>query len=460
MEVKSKRHLRIRAPFDCEKGLPYTEVVVEGKRLENCEQVVNPRKSGVRISSLYLHRIGLIRRFPFLLELISQRLNTPNKIVDQDELNVEKVKVDTLIVGSGVSGLIALERSNGFLITNDTITDFLIDPLNQETTLYNRVKRILKTFQDKIVPGDFMGKFSEGYLLRLKNKMIIVNPSRIIFAVGGRYLPPIFEGNDLPNVISRRLFLKRRSLYKKILVLGSSDDAIKTALISGSKVLTPKGVRLFSKKYLELADQRGVEVEEVERLKVKPRSAKLDVEWDKGSSEVEALVFAPVKQPKLEAIANAGCDYRFYPNMTIYMPDHDMDGFMKSCGHFVAGGARGIWDEEASAISAEAIFDPESSSELNARIRETSLHDYYARSFVAIKSPYLFSEGGYVCFCEDVLWNDMNQVIRMGYSNVEAVKRVGGIGLGECQGKVCTYVAGSILSSQTLITFRSPIYPM
>lgn len=48
----------------------------------------------------------------------------------------------------------------------------------------------------------------------------------------------------------------------------------------------------------------------------------------------------------------------------------------------------------------------------------------------------------------------------MGYDNVELAKRVGGIGLGECQGKVCTYVTGSVLSSQKLITFRSPLYPM
>ncbi|WP_409366408.1 ferredoxin [Metallosphaera sp. D4-4] len=459
MEVRSKRHNRVRAPFDCERGLPYTEINIDGKMVENCEPPTKFQGLSFPLSGMYLHRVKLLRTFPWLLEKVAERMNVPEGYSTAEDYNVERVSVDTLIVGSGLSGLTALSKSKAMLVTNDLYTDLFDDPLNQGELL-GKVKDIIKQNESRVIQGDFLGKFTEGFAVRTGKKLVLVSPSRVIFAVGGRYLPPIFEGNDYPNVISRRLYLKRRSAYRRIVVLGSSDDAIKTSLVSGGKILTPRGVRLFSRRYLELAETRGVEIEEVDSLKVKPRDGKLFVEWNSGNLLVDAVVFAPVKQPRLEPIANAGCEYRLYPNMGLYVPEHEMDGYMRSCGHFVVGGARGILDEETSMLSGEAPFSAEALSTLASHLKETPLHEYYTRNFVSVKSPYYYSPGGYACFCEDVLWSDVEQVMKMGYDNVELTKRVGGIGLGECQGKVCTYVTGSIMSSQRLITFRSPLYPM
>ncbi|BCS92199.1 ferredoxin [Metallosphaera javensis (ex Sakai et al. 2022)] len=459
MEVRSKRHGRIRAPFDCEKGLPYTEVNLNGKLVENCEPVTGLKGFSLPFSGMYLHRVKFIRHVPWLLEKIAERMNVPERYSALEEYAEERINVDTLIIGSGLSGLTALSRSKGILVTNDLFTDLFDDPLHQGE-LVSKIKEVIKQNESRIIQGDFMGKFTEGFVVRAGKKLLLISPSKVIFAVGGRYLPPIFEGNDYPNVISRRLYLKRRSIYSKVVVLGSSDDAIKTALVAGAKILIPREVRLFSRRYLELAETKGVEIDEVNFLRVKPKDSKLSVEWDRGNQLVDAVVFAPVKQPRIESMANAGCEYRFYPNMGIYLPEHEMDGYMRSCGHFVVGGARGIWDDEASMLSGEAPFNPEALSFLSYHLKEMPLHEYYTRNFVSVRSPYYYSPGGYACFCEDVLWSDVEQVTKMGYDNVELAKRVGGIGLGECQGKVCTYVTGSVLSSQKLITFRSPLYPM
>ncbi|WP_252896595.1 hypothetical protein [Metallosphaera hakonensis] len=249
MEVKSKRHLRIRGPFDCEKGLPYTEIQNGDKRIENCTPISPERTGlGLRLSNLALHKIKLVRRVPWILERISRNMNVPDSYPAEEELKEEKLKMDTLIIGSGLSGLFALNRTNGLLVTNELFTDIFDDPTNTNGELLHKSKEIIKSNAERIISGDFLGKFSEGYLVRTKGKIIMISPSRIVFAVGARYLPPIFEGNDYPNVISRRLYLKRISNYKKVIVLGSFDDAIKTALLSNAKILTPRGVRLFSKK--------------------------------------------------------------------------------------------------------------------------------------------------------------------------------------------------------------------
>ncbi|QKQ99975.1 ferredoxin [Metallosphaera tengchongensis] len=462
MEVRSKRHLRVRAPFDCEKGLPYTEVVTSQGRLENCAPIETiGRNVFPYFSNMNLHTLKIIRRFPKILEIVARRLNVPGSYSNNEEYSVEKIQVDSLIVGSGIAGLVSLDNTkNGFMITNSVYTDFFDDPLNLGSPILEKLKDIIKSNNERILVGDFLGKFNEGYLIRHSNKLILVTPKKLIFAVGARYLPPIFEGNDYPNVISRRLYLKRKSSYEKVIVLGSTDDAIKTGLVAKSKVLTPKSTKLFSRSFVERAESTGIEIEEVEHIKVRRTGKKLEVLWDKGSTIVDAVVFAPVKQPRLESIANSECGYKYYPNLGVYLPDHEMDGYMRSCGHFVVGGARGIWDEELSFLSGETPFNPDASSEINAKIKDTPLRNFYTRDFVAISSPYLYSNAGYACFCEDVLWKDVLMSQSMGYKDVEMVKRVAGIGLGECQGKVCTYVVGSILNSEKLITFRSPLLPL
>jgi BFD-like [2Fe-2S] binding domain. len=460
LEVRSKRHGRVRVPFDCERGMPHTEAIVKGIRVDMCgEDWPRPKDTGLKISGLLLHKLKLVRYTPWLLQEISTRLNIPSSYTAED-YTLDKMNVDTLIVGGGTSGIFALRRTKGLLIANDLETDVLLDPMTETSDLANTVKQTLKSESSRILKGDFLGKFSEGYLLRVERRLILVNPSKIIFATGGRYLPPIFEGNDLPHVISRRLYLRRRKRYNKVLVLGSSDDAVRTAIVAKGKVLTPEGVKLFSRRGLELIEEHGVEVEEVKWLRVKAKSESLEATWDKGQGKFDAIVFSPVKQPRVEPIANSGCAYKFYPNMGIYLPEHDMDGYMKECNHYVTGGGRGIWWEELSALSGTTPFDPEAVQQLKEGLKETTLRQYYTNDFITVKSPYLYGEGGYMCLCEDVTYEDIMEVVRKGYVDVEAIKRTTGLATGMCQGKACSYIAGSVTRSNSLITFRSPLLTM
>ncbi len=73
----------------------------------------------------------------------------------------------------------------------------------------------------------------------------------------------------------------------------------------------------------------------------------------------------------------------------------------------------------------------------------------------------------FVCLCEDVSEHELRRVIRSGYSDIEEVKRITGIGTGPCQGKQCIHILRRILSEETgkpmheipLPTLRPPFDP-
>ena len=74
----------------------------------------------------------------------------------------------------------------------------------------------------------------------------------------------------------------------------------------------------------------------------------------------------------------------------------------------------------------------------------------------------------FVCLCEDVTVDELKSVIRRGFTDIEDVKRITGIGTGPCQGKQCMHVFRQILAEEIgagidvvpLTTFRPPIVPI
>ena len=42
-----------------------------------------------------------------------------------------------------------------------------------------------------------------------------------------------------------------------------------------------------------------------------------------------------------------------------------------------------------------------------------------------------------VCFCEDLTEEDVLEAIRLGYDDIETLKRYAGFSTGPCQGKTC-----------------------
>lgn len=74
----------------------------------------------------------------------------------------------------------------------------------------------------------------------------------------------------------------------------------------------------------------------------------------------------------------------------------------------------------------------------------------------------------FVCLCEDVTVEELRKAIRRGFTDIEEVKRITGIGTGPCQGKQCLHVLRLILSEETgvpldeipLTALRPPVQPV
>ncbi len=452
--IKSKKHKRYRFPKDCEEGLPYTEIIENGKRIKVCEKFDKyfPSSYGFQLpisfNSSIIHSKFI--RSQFILSNIPKFLNLPEYYEREQEIRTEiNNKITEIIIGGGVSGFSALEScKNCVLISPNFDDEIFLDPISEDD-LKNRIKSIIKENNNRIIEGKFIGKFDEGLVFRLKDRYLIIrNPTKVILASGSRFLPPIFPGNDLPGIISRRMYLKFLNLFKNVVVIGSTDDAIRTALIFKSKIILRKGTENFSKKYLELAENNGIDFLKVTKLSASRKGNKIVLIHDYGKEVVDAVVFAILRQPRIEIASNLGIEY--YRRAHIYLPVSDIKGKVNDT-YYVVGGMRGINDYELSFMSGKAIFN-NNVDEFISKLKET-----YIYQEKDTESPYFFGNG-YVCECEDIKLNEIQEQQKRGYKTVEEMKRTLGISTGYCQGKICSFLAGDYLNSNKLITFRSPLY--
>jgi bacterioferritin-associated ferredoxin len=71
----------------------------------------------------------------------------------------------------------------------------------------------------------------------------------------------------------------------------------------------------------------------------------------------------------------------------------------------------------------------------------------------------------FVCRCEDVTLEEVEQAIAKGFTDVESIKRYTGFGTGWCQGKGCVALCAEVmerhgLSMEQPFTARSPLQPL
>lgn len=74
----------------------------------------------------------------------------------------------------------------------------------------------------------------------------------------------------------------------------------------------------------------------------------------------------------------------------------------------------------------------------------------------------------FICLCEDVTVDELRNAIRRGYTDIEEIKRITGIGTGPCQGKQCLHIFREVLAQETgvglvdipITTLRPPVVPI
>ena len=449
--VISKKHRRVIGISYIEPGLPNVEAIINGKRINLVEELHNESPIFKLPFDIELfHRNRLVRK---LTPLLSNLQNLPNRYDKLQNVNkiVEKINVKKLIIGGGTAGIFSLDRET-LLIGEEFIGDIEYDesplPQIERNEVIRKLKEKIKAFENRIIKGRYLGKFDEGLLFETDNKFLLVNAENIIVAAGGRTLRPIFKNNHIPGIVSRELYLKKlKEKYKKIIVLGFTNISIRTALNSEKATLIyPRGVKpVFSKFYLEKAGEKGIQIVEGDITHVEKEKDKIKVITDKGEFNGDLIVFSTVKQPRVEITANLGLHYRFNKTLHIYQP-------LDSEKIRVVGGNIGISNDFVSIMSSDNSLDLNICREYDPGVCEETIEQE--------KSPYLYGEEGMVCECEDLDLKDISFALKLGFNDVESIKRITGLGTGHCQGKVCTYLVGSITKSNTLITFRSPLYPV
>lgn len=70
-----------------------------------------------------------------------------------------------------------------------------------------------------------------------------------------------------------------------------------------------------------------------------------------------------------------------------------------------------------------------------------------------------------ICRCEDVTLDDIEEVIKRGYTSMEEIKRITRCGMGQCQGRTCRTLLLAELAKFTktgpgdikITSFRPPV---
>lgn len=448
--VTSKRRRRTIGISYIEPGLPHVEIIINGKKINVAENPYNEH-SIIRIpfNIQLFHRNLVVRK---LTKYLSSLQQLPDKYLEYKNKKIEKLHVKKLIIGGGTSGISSLDEGS-LLITRDLIGDFEYDnspiPEMDRNELFYKIKEKIKTYNEKIIIGTFIGKFDEGLLFELNNKYLLVSTEKILVSVGGRTIRPLFKNNYTLGIVSREFYLKKlKQKYKHITVLGFTNIAARTALnAEKALILIPRDIKLrISKFYLEQLEEKGIEVINDDILNVKKRKNEIEIITQKNNKLISDLVvFSVVKQPRIEISFNLGLDYKFNEALHIYQPISN--NTIKA-----TGGALGIMDEYVSFLSGIDSLE-------NSLVREYE-PGLLGEEPYQLKSPYKYGNDGLICECEDLDMKDIYFSLSLNLNDVESIKRVSGLATGHCQGKVCSYLTGSLVKSQRLISFRSPLYPV
>ncbi|BFH73245.1 (2Fe-2S)-binding protein [Sulfurisphaera javensis] len=447
--IVSKRKRRVIGISYIEPGLPHVEIMLNGKKI-NIVDTSHIENSYIRLpfNVKLFHKNFIVRKLSITL---SKFQKLPDRYIENKKKEIKRIEVERLIIGGGTSGLSALDK-NSLLITREILGDIEFDesliPEIEREELLSKMKEKVKEYESRIINGNFIGKFDEGLLFETDYNYLLVNPKEIIIGVGGRTLRPIFKKNFIQGIVSRELYLKRlKDKYNNIIVLGFTNITARTALnAKKATIIYPKGIKLImSNFYKKLIEEEGIEIVNDDIIDIKRNKDGIKVITKDGRTiQGQLVVFSVTKQPRIEVTYNIGLNYKFNRSLHIYQPESNEA--IKAIG-----GTLGIMDEYVSYLSGINSLDQRVIKEY-----EPGLID----SLTQEKSPYLFGDSGMVCECEDLDLEDVSFAIQLGFNNVEGIKRITGLGTGVCQGKVCSYLAGSLTESNTLISFRSPLYPV
>jgi sarcosine oxidase, subunit alpha len=291
--------------------------------------------------------------------------------------DVEHRHVEVLVIGAGRSGRAAAARhvaeGREVVVVDERAENAGLTILGAEV----------------IAPATALGIY-EGQLVPVHADKVLhrIRAEKIVVATGTIEQPLLFEGNDLPGIMTPGAVQRLIRLWSikpgtRATVLAADDVALETAeLLRGAGVEVAEVVNLAGpvRHKIIASARRGL----VASVRVDGRRIPCDL-----------VVASAGRQPAYSLLAQAGCTIGYDEASGIFSPNQLVQG-IEAVGSVTGRGA--------------GVVGPV----LGKPCRRT-----------------------FVCSCEDVTVKDLTRAVDEGFDDIEIAKRYTTVTMGPCQGKLC-----------------------
>ena len=292
--------------------------------------------------------------------------------------DVEHRQAEVLVIGAGRAGREAAAR---YVAEGRQV--IVVDERPEHRDLAIEGAEVL-------APATALGVY-EGRLVPVHAGPVVhrIRAERIVVATGAIEQPLLFEGNDLPGVMTPNAVRRLVELWSirpgaRAVVLAADEAALEAA-----DILREAGVEVA-----EVVDLRQPGRREI-RARAR-RGLLASVQIDGRRVECDLLVASAGRQPAYSLLAQAGCRVHFDSERGIFAPQELVEG-IEAAGSAAGEGA--------------AVLDP------------ATVVGAGRRTFV--------------CPCEDVTAKDLVRAVEEGFEDIEIAKRYTTVTMGPCQGRLC-----------------------
>jgi len=406
---------------------------------------------------------------------------------------VEHVHTEICVVGGGPAGLSAAvqaaedrkstrlnsrqTRLGGHLLF-DGIELPEIDPLAVKLTNHPRVRILTNAVAIGLYEGNLLAAFQGERLIKIRAPHIIV-------CTGGRERPFVFQNNDLPGIFLARGVERLIRLYgvqagRRAVVLTDHDEGARMAEelaglgfeiaavvdprpVSGTSRVGKDWETLFSNVVLEA--RGGPHLQGI-------RTAQIQVDGSLGQAtdiSCDLLCVASSLTPANELLLQGG--------MRFQLKDGRWAVEKLVPGLSAAGAAAGTFDLPAQVLEGQlrgleaAVALGYTAKNLEKRKKDWAAYlatPQAASSSSVFAHPNPDDRKRFICLCEDVTEEDLEQAVAEGFDGIETLKRYSTAGMGPCQGKVCNSsfrevcarATGRDLADVSAPTTRPPCAPV
>lgn len=308
---------------------------------------------------------------------------------DHRRSDIEHRQVDVLVVGGGGSGRDAAGR---YVAEGREVV--VVDERPEAAGLQIEGAEVL-------APATALGIY-EGRLVPVRQGDVMhrIRARHIVVATGTIEQPLLFDGNDLPGVMTPGAVLRMIDLWsllpgRRAVVLAADDSGLEAAM----------RLREAGAEVAEIVDLRAGTPPRVRGQAKKGLLAA--IELDGREIVCDLLVASSGRQPAYSLLAQAGCKIRFDAETGAFAPA-EIEAGIEAVGSVTGAGA-------------------------------------------AVVPPVAGKSGGrcFVCHCEDVTAKDMRRAVAEGFDGIEIAKRYTTVTMGPCQGRLCQLNSVRLLAEET-----------